>query len=166
MDLLNLDGVEVLQFSYNQNLPEPIKQLQLEEESDRRIYHCNTCNIDLNSKTVFEQHKNGLRHIKRDSMIKLKQNQIAPLMSKQVFATVPMQDFTIKGYRCDVCNLALISKLTYEQHITGQKHLKKVKMNSLSNDSTVSFRCDVCDMEMPNKVFKIEINQFNYFKLN
>lgn len=51
-------------------------------------------------------------------------------------------------YKCDICNLVLGSKLIYDHHIVGQKHIKKLKVKE-KNDS---LKCNICNVQSTNEV--------------
>lgn len=46
-------------------------------------------------------------------------------------------------FYCSICNLNLISDDQLKQHITGKKHLKKLKSNF---DKNILFKCDICKL--------------------
>ena len=51
-------------------------------------------------------------------------------------------------FKCEICDLVLASKNFYEQHIVGQKHLKKLKIKE-TNDL---LKCKVCNIQSTSEV--------------
>lgn len=87
MDLTGLNGIEVFRFGETNtstttptlkstDMPELMKQIGEPSDDAKQIYHCAVCDVDLNSKIVYEQHKKGFKHIKRENFFKLQANQI------------------------------------------------------------------------------------------
>ena len=63
-------------------------------------------------------------------------------------------------YKCEICNLVLGSKLIYDHHIVGQKHIKKHKIKE-KNDS---LKCNICTVQSTNEVI-LEIGSRIMIKL-
>ena len=73
-------------------------------------------------------------------------------------------------FRCDVCNVNCTGQESYDQHLQGSKHLKKLAQNAIHKDGTSQvqpkdnlesliktqnpsqFRCDVCNVDMSGQI--------------
>ena len=65
--------------------------------------------------------------------------------SKLQSSPKPKIDADKKDYSCDVCNLECLGSLqTYEAHINGSKHKKKLEESESANSG--SFFCDICNI--------------------
>ena len=66
-------------------------------------------------------------------------------------------------FRCDTCSLVLDSKFNYDMHIIGQKHKKKLNEPPKSKPD---IKCEICNIQVPDKVFISFLNKSNKFKFN
>lgn len=72
-----------------------------------------------------------------------------------------MEVISNRGFKCDVCNLVLLSKPIYDQHVSGQKHLKRLKSIESSEKAGTSLKCEVCNIDVMNQVgyfYDLKIN--------
>lgn len=104
------------------NPPVPLMSLEVSNPFDNKSdqFFCPLCNVQLNSRLVYDQHVAGKAHRK-----------------KQMGSGGNCGEL-----RCEVCNLTLTSKVVYDDHIRGKQHQKKVAGGGEGTEGQHS--CDIC----------------------
>ena len=67
MDLTLDDLSDLKVFKFSENKPVLLKN---KCDTIKQMFHCDVCNIDLDSKLVYEDHLKGSKHLKRVSKLK------------------------------------------------------------------------------------------------
>ena len=86
-------------------------------------YHCEICNINLNSQIVYDQHLIGQKHLKKATQAKDEKTE------KKSSDKISL--------KCDICQINNLSKYTHGQHLVGQRHIKKLAELSNNGKSSV-----------------------------
>jgi len=110
-------------------------------------FHCNVCNISLESQTVFQTHLQGKNHRKKENQ------QTGSNIGNQssgssgnigIKKDVPGGSVNL---RCDICDISVNSQEILNAHLQGKNHKKKLNQVGGSNGNSVkSFHCDVCNV--------------------
>jgi hypothetical protein len=158
---------------------------------DSKLFYCEPCNLKLNSKLIYQQHLAGTKHQKKVGQLQLinqynkeqsvfnfsKINVNSTAFNNQNIQTTNSLNKNHQNFRCDYCDMTLNSQISYDQHINGRNHRKKVEnlnINNISshsptsitiqsiiqtsmtheeqiNNNTKSYNCDICQMAMSGK---------------
>lgn len=103
---------------------------------DVNKFHCDVCNVSVNSQDILDIHRQGKSHNK-------KMNQGVGSNGSRAEITTEVSN----NLRCEVCNVQVTSQEMLNSHLQGKNHKKKVGQAAGSNGNAVqNFRCDVCNV--------------------
>ena len=123
-------------------------------ESHQTQFFCDTCQVVLNSKTQFDCHMTGQRHLR---IVK----------SQQFSFSDPNIVVVSKNeYRCIICNMSFNGTIPLQDHVNGMVHYnkKKTQNNKIIFDDEIEIKsnneyfCTTCgiscsgDIPMQNHV--------------
>lgn len=111
--------------------------------NDDKSFYCEPCNLKLNSKLIYKQHLEGIKHKKKLNQIELinQYNKEQSVFNNiNLNTTLNNQNANLTTtknqptFRCDYCDLSLTSQINYDQHMSGRNHRKKVELLSRNNN--------------------------------
>lgn len=94
------------------------------KKEDLNKFHCQHCDISMNSYEQFNQHCNGIRH--KHKMGEIKQLPDWWMEQQNTYDATNTKNGSGKGitsqYNCDVCDVLLNSQLQLSQHLDSPRH--------------------------------------------